>query len=97
MAGAGLRTQAEKMGQSTFWEGEGMVRRVDSKIVAFVWCVKCSGYARCRQKRKTRKSTKKMEKIILDLEDGRVPDRNARGWRIEGVKREKSQGKIAKG
>ena len=74
-----------------------MVRRVYPHGEALVWCTKCSGYARCRlvpklmnRCRPEKKDTDEYGntlKIILKLEEGRVPDRNAKGWEVEGEKR----------
>ena len=38
---------------------------------------------RCRSEKKDTKKCCKMLKIILKLEEGRVPDRNAKGWKVE--------------
>ena len=72
---------------------------------ALVWCKKCSGCARCRLEPKPMKHCRpekmgtwedeKKKKRILILEEGRVPDRNARGWKVEGEK-EESPGMNAK-
>ena len=74
--------------------GHFMLRRVDRHGEALIWCRKSSGDARCRlgpklmsrcrpEKMDTR-GYGKMLKRIVKLEEGRVPDRNAKGWNIEG-------------
>ena len=62
-----------------------------------MWCRKCSGYARqrmgpkllnyCRPEQVGTKEHGKMMKRIQILEDGRVPAREAKDWKIEGKKR----------
>ena len=74
-----------------------MVRRMDRLGEVLVWCRKCSGHVRQRMRRKLmncgkpeRVDTKEygnMQKRIQILEDGRVPAREARNWKIEGQKK----------
>ena len=80
-----------------------MVRRVDSNLV---WCRKCSDHAKCRLGPKLMNRCRPEEKdaiesenmkIISELEERRVPDRNARGWKIEGGNKDESPGKSARG
>ena len=83
-----------------------MVRRVDPHGEALVWRKNFSGYVRCRLRpklmnrcRSEKKDTHeywKMWKIILKIEEGRVPNRNAKGWKVEGKVKE-SPGKSARG
>ena len=42
---------------------------------------------RCRPESKDTKQHGEMLKIVHNLEEGRVPDRNAKGWKVEGRKR----------
>ena len=61
-----------------------MVRRVDPNGEALVWCRRCSGYARrrlglelmnrCRPEKKDTQEYVNMLKIIVELEDGQVPN-----------------------
>ena len=74
-----------------------MLRRVCPNGEALVWCRICSGCAlcrlepqltkHCRPEKKDTKENGKMLKRILKLEEGRVPDRSANGWRVEGNKK----------
>ena len=71
-----------------------MVRRVDLDGETLVWSRTCSGYApsrlgpklmnRCRPESQGAKEHGNMLKIILKLEEGGVPDRSAKGWKVEG-------------
>ena len=47
-------------------------------------------------RKERRERVRKMLKIILQLEEGRMPDRNAQGWKVEG-KNEQSLGKSVRG
>ena len=86
-----------KMGKGRRLGGHDLVRRMDRQGEVLIWCRTCSGYARQRvgpQLRNCRKreqmGTKeygKMLKRTQVLEDGRVPAKEARSWRIEGQKR----------
>ena len=40
-----------------------------------------------RPEKKDTKEHGQMLKIILKVEEGEVPDRNAKGWKVEGEKR----------
>ena len=72
--------------------GHDMVRRVDRNGEALIWCRKCSGYARHRlgPKLTNQCTTEKLDtkefgimiKRILSLQEGRIPAKNARGWKI---------------
>ena len=74
-----------------------LVRRVDRQGETLIWCRKCSGYARqrmgpqllncCRPEQVGTKEHGKMIKRIQILEDGRVPAKEAKDWKIEGKKR----------
>ena len=78
--------------------GHDLVRRVDRQGEVLIWCRKCSGCARQRMGPKWMNCCKpvqvgtneygKMLKRIQILEDGRVPVRGARNWRIEEKKEE---------
>ena len=78
--------------------GHDMVRRKDRQgEVLLIWCRKCSGYARrrmgpkrsncCRLEQMDTKEFGKMMKRIQFLEEGRVPAKEAKNWRIEGDKK----------
>ena len=63
-------------------------------------CRKCSGYARCRLGPKQMNHCKPEKtdtqelgrwKRLLILEERRVPDRNATGWKVEGGKKKSHQ------
>ena len=74
-----------------------MVRTVDGHGEALIWCRKCSGYARqsmgpklmkcCNLERRDTKENGKMLKGILILEEGTLLGKDARGWKIEGQKK----------
>ena len=71
-----------------------MARRVDRQGEVLIWCRKCSDCARQRMGPKLvncykpeqvgTKEYGKMLKRIQILEDGRVPTKEARNWKIEG-------------
>ena len=71
--------------------GHDVVRRVDRRRKALIWCRQCSGYARQRMGPKLMNCCKpepmgtqgygKIPKMIQVLEDGRVPAKEARNWR----------------
>ena len=73
------------------------VRRVDRQGETLIWCRKCSGYAKqrmgpkllncCRPEQVGTKEHSKMLKRIQVLEDGRVPAKEAKDWKIEGEER----------
>ena len=77
----------------------GMVRRVNRNGEALIWCRKRSGDARqrvgptlmnrCKPEKMNAKENGKMLKKndVLTLEEEGVPGKNARGWKIEGLKR----------
>ena len=74
-----------------------MVRRIDRQGEVLIWCRKSSDYARqrmgpkvmncCRPEQMDTKEYGKMLKRLQVLEDGRVPAKEARDWKIEGQKR----------
>ena len=76
--------------------GHDLVRRMDRQGGVLTWCRKCSGYARQRMRPKLMNCCEpepmgtqahgKMLKRIQVLDDGRVPAKEARSWRIEGQK-----------
>ena len=84
-------TREEKLGS------HDLVRRVDWQGETLISCRKCSGYARqrvgpklmnrCRPEQVGAKEHGKMVKRIQILEEGRVPAKEARNWKIEGKKR----------
>lgn len=69
-----------------------MVRRVDPLDDALVWCSNCSGYARwrlgpklmnrCNPQKIDTKVDGKVFTNIFQVEEGEVPDRNAKGWKV---------------
>ena len=71
--------------------------RVDPNEEALVWCRKCSELYAVPSGTETFEPLQagkerhgkiwKMLKIIFKLEEGRVPERNAEGWKVEGEKR----------
>ena len=77
--------------------GHDLVRRVDRQGEFWIWCRKCWGYARqrmgpklmnyCMPEQVGTKECGKMLKRIQILEDGRVPAKEAKYWKIEGQKR----------
>ena len=85
-----------KMGKTTFGR-----TRYDKKGgqagEVLTWCRKCSGYASqrmgpklmncCKPEQVGTKEYGKMLKRTRVLEDGRIPAREARNWKIEGQKR----------
>ena len=76
--------------------GHDLVRRLDGQGEVLIWCRKCSGYARqrvgpkwmncCKPEQAGTKEHGMMSKRIQVLEDGRVPAKEARDWKIEGQK-----------
>ena len=74
-----------------------MVWRMNRQGEVLIWCRKCSGYARQRTRPKLMNCCKlekvgteeygKMVKRIQDLEEGRIPTKEARNWKNEGQKR----------
>ena len=84
--------------------GHDLVRRMDIQGEVLTWCRKCLGYARqrmgpklmnCRKPEQVgTKECGKMRKRIHAFEDGRVPGREARNWKIEGQKREPQEKSI---
>ena len=77
--------------------GHDLVRRTDRHGEVLVWRRKCSGFARqrmgpklvncCKPERMDTKECGNMLKRIQILEDGRVPAKEAKNWRIEGTKK----------
>ena len=78
--------------------GHDTVWRVDRQgEVLMIWCRKCSGYARqmmgpklmdcCKPERNGGTRIWNFEIRILVLEEEKVPAKNARGWKVEGLKR----------
>ena len=105
VAGQGLQPPAEEI-EKAHLGGHDMVRRVGPNGEALVWCRKCSGHARCRrglklmdrcrpEKRDTEGYGKTVN-INFKVEEGEVPHRNAKGWKLEGEKKE-LQGTSARG
>ena len=82
-----------KLGKTTFGSHD-LVRRMDRQGEVLFWCRKCSGYARhrmgsklmncCRPEQMGNKEYDTMLKRIQTPEDGRVPAKEAKNWRIEG-------------
>ena len=80
-------------GRRRHLEGHDLVRRMDRKDEVLVWCRKCSGYARqrmgpkliscCRPEQIGTKEYGKMLKRIQVLEEGRVPAKETKNWRID--------------
>ena len=75
-----------------------MVRRKGSIGEALVWCRECSGYARCRwgpklMNRCKPENTRKMKVMTrnLKLEEGEIPDRSAKGWKVKEAKKKSHQ------
>ena len=74
-----------------------MVTGVDPNGETFVWCRKCSGYARCRlgptlieplqARKEEHKSWDMLNRILFAWEMGGVPDRDVRVMVVEGEKR----------
>ena len=74
-----------------------MVRRMDRQGEVLICCRNCSSCARqrmgpkllncCKPEQAGTKEHGKMLKRIQVLEDGRVPAKEARNWKIEGLKR----------
>ena len=74
-----------------------MVRKMDRQGEVLTWCRKCSGYVRqrmgpnlmncCRPEQMGTKEVGNMLKRIQTLEEGRVPAKEAKSWRIEGNKK----------
>ena len=77
--------------------GDDLVRRMDRQGVVLKRCRKCSGYARqrmgpklvncCKLEQMGTKEFGKMMKRLQILEEGRVPAKEAKNWRIEGEKK----------
>ena len=77
--------------------GHDLVRRMDRLGEVLIWCRKCSGNARqrvgpklmncCRPEQMGTQECGRMLKRSQVQEDGRVPAKDARSWRIEGQKR----------
>ena len=77
--------------------GHDLVRRMDRQGEVLIWCRRCSGYARqrmgpklvncCKPEQMGTKEFGKMMKIIQILEEGRVPAKETKNWRIEGEKK----------
>ena len=73
--------------------GHDHVRRMDRQGEGSIWCRKCSGHARqrigpkrvncCRPEQMGSKEFGNIIKIIQILEEGRVPAKEAKNWRIE--------------
>ena len=88
---------SKKNGAKRHLGGHGLVRRVDRQGEAFVWCRKCSGCAQqrmgpqlmncCKPEQVCTKEHDKMFKRTQVLEDGRVPAKEARAWKIDGQKK----------
>ena len=74
-----------------------LVRRMDRQGEVFIWCRKCSGYARqsmgpkqvncCKPEQMGAKAFGKMRKRLQTLEEGRVPANEAKNRIIEGEKK----------
>ena len=76
--------------------GHDLVRRMDRQGEVSIWCSKCSGYARQRMGpklvtccRPEQMGTKEFGKMMKNptLEEGRVPAKEVKNWRIEGEKK----------
>ena len=89
-------------------EGHDLVRRMDRQGQVQIWCRTCSGYARprmgpklmncCKPGQMGTKEFGKMLKLIQQVfEDGRVPAKEARSWRIKGQKRKNTKKKSMRG
>ena len=84
--------------------GHDLVRRMDRQGEVLIWCRKCSGYARqrmgpkqkncCKPEQMGTKEFGKMMKIIQILEEGRVPAKETKNWKIDGDKKELRQRSI---
>ena len=68
---------------------------MDRQEEVLIWCRKCSEYARrmepklvncCKPEPMGSKEFGKMTKGIQTLEEGRVPAKEAKNWRIDGEK-----------
>ena len=80
-----------------FLGGHDLVRRMDRQGEVLIQRRKCSGYARqrmgpklvncCRLEQMGTKVFGKMMKRIQILEEGRVPAKETKNWRIEGEKK----------
>ena len=78
--------------------GRDLVRGMDRQGEVLIWCRKCSGCAWqgvgptpancCRSEQMGTKEFGKMMKIILILEEGRAPAKEAENLRIEGERKE---------
>ena len=74
-----------------------LVRRLDRQGEVLIWCRKCSGYATqrmgpnlmncCKPEHVGTKEHGKMLKRFQVLEDGSVPAKEAKNWRIERRRR----------
>ena len=74
-----------------------MTRRTDRQGEVLIWCRKCSGHVRqrmglelmncCKPEQVGTTEYGKMLKRIQVLEDGRIPAKEVRNWKIEGQKR----------
>ena len=77
--------------------GPDLVIRMDRQGEVLIWCRECSGCARqrmgpilmncCKPEQVGTKEYGKMLKRIQVLEDGRVPTKEARNWKLEGQKK----------
>ena len=73
-----------------------MVRSIDRQGEVLIWCRKCFGLRTAENGTKSNellqarasghKGARKMLKRIQVLEDGRIPAKEARNWKIEGQK-----------
>ena len=76
---------------------------MDRQGEVLMWRGKCSGCSRpkllnrCKPEPMGTQEYAKMLKRVQVLEDGGVPAKEARSWRIEGKKREELQEKSARG
>ena len=81
--------------------GHDAVRRMDRQAGVLIWCRKCSGCARqklgpelmncCKPEQVGTKQYGKMLKRIQVLEEGSVPAKEARNWKIQGQERRTSR------
>ena len=95
--GPNFLSKSLKNGQCAIWEDMDLVRRMDRQGEVLIWCRKCSGYARqrmgpqlvncCMPEPMGTKEFGKMVKRITTLDEGRVPPKEAKNWRIEGEKK----------
>ena len=71
--------------------GYDLVRRMDRQAEVLIWCRKCSGYARQRMglklvncSRQEPMGAKEFSTMMIQiLEEGRVPAKETKNWRIE--------------